>query len=127
MTVAEIKNLIMFQTNNDADDLGDFLPYLMDYINEGYDLLLYARDRTHISDNPVLKLVNDTDVPDLPLWTHKAIADWATWLVYRNGNPQKQQRGYAFRSAFMDVSAQLTEQGADGSGSKVKKIINIPW
>lgn len=125
MTVAEIKNLVMHQTNNDADDLGDFLPYLMDYINEGYDLLLYARDKTHISDK--LKLAKDSDEPDLPLWTHKAIADWATWLVYRNGNPQKQQRGYAFRSAFLDVSSALKEQGADGSGAKISKFRNIPW
>ena len=36
MTVGEIKNAVMFQTNNDTDDVGDFLPYLMDYINEGY-------------------------------------------------------------------------------------------
>ena len=127
MTVAELKNLVMHQTNNDVDDLGDYLPYLMNYINEGYDLLLYARDKTHISDDPLLKLVDDTDEPDLPLWTHKAIADWATWLVYRNGNPQKQQRGYAFRSAFLEVSSLLTEQGADGSGSRVKKFTNIPW
>lgn len=127
MTVAELKNLVMHQTNNDTDDLGDFLPYLMDYLNEGYDLLLYARDKTHISDNPLVKLVKDSDVPDLPLWTHKAIADWATWLVYRNGNPQKQQRGYAFRSAFQEVSSLLTEQGADGSGARVTRITNIPW
>lgn len=36
MNLLEIKNMVMFQTNNDADDLGDFLPYLEDYINEGY-------------------------------------------------------------------------------------------
>jgi hypothetical protein len=24
-------------------------------------------------------------------------------MVYRNGNPLKQQRGYAFNNAFMDV------------------------
>ena len=44
MTLAEIKNLIMFQTNNDKDDLGDYLPYLMDYINEGYDRLVQEED-----------------------------------------------------------------------------------
>ena len=39
MNLADIKSAIMHQTNNDADDLGDFLPYLVDYINEGYDRL----------------------------------------------------------------------------------------
>ena len=48
MTVSEIKNEIMFQTNNDTDDLGDFLPYLMDYINEGYDRLVYAFAQVHL-------------------------------------------------------------------------------
>ena len=52
MTVGEIKNAVMFQTNNDTDDVGDFLPYLMDYINEGYDLLVFAYTDTHLTSNP---------------------------------------------------------------------------
>ena len=34
MTLLEIQEHIMHQTNNDADDLGDYLPHLNDYINE---------------------------------------------------------------------------------------------
>lgn len=120
MTVGEIKNTVMFQTNNDADDLDDFLPYLLDYINDGYDRLIYAFTKKHAS--PLLAA--DTDEPSLPDWTHAALADWATWLVYRNGNPQKQQRGYAFRSAFEDIRTKLTENTADGS--RVEHFINIP-
>lgn len=125
MTVSEIKNEIMFQTNNDTDDLGDFLPYLMDYINEGYDRLVYAFAKVHLaSDTDYVKLALDTDTPALPAWTHRALADWATWLVYRNGNPQRQNRGYPFRSAFEEVEAQIIAQG--GAHGIVRNFFNIP-
>ena len=34
MTLSEIQEQIMFQTNNDADDLGDYTPHINDYINQ---------------------------------------------------------------------------------------------
>ena len=117
MTVAEIRNMVMFQTNNDADDLGDFMPHLMHYINEGYELLLDAFKRTGEK-----LLMNAEDIPQIPHWAHRAIADYATWLVYRNGNAQKQQRGYAFRSAFEEVQ-RLARETASG---RVEHFINIP-
>ena len=120
MTVGEIKNTVMFQTNNDSDDLEDFLPYLMDYINDGYERLVYAYTKKHAS--PVLRA--DTETPDLPEWAHPAQADWATWLVYRNGDPQKQRRGYAFRSSFEEIRTKLVENSADGS--RVEHFINLP-
>ncbi len=93
----------MFQTNNDASDLSDFAPHLTDYINEGYDLLLYAELGVHVGDTGYAALSGDSDVPKTSAWTHRALADYATWMVYRNGNPLKQQRGYAFNNAFMTV------------------------
>lgn len=126
MTVAEIKNEVMFQTNNDVDDLGDFLPYLMDYINEAYDRLVYAWCKIHPSDDDETwtRLQSDTDVPGTPVWTHRALADWTTWLIYRNGNPQKQSRGYPFRQAFEEVLAKITAEG--GKTGKVTRFKNIP-
>lgn len=118
MTTAEIKTMVMFQTNNDADDLGDYMPHLMHYINEGYDLLHEAFTREH----PAVPLSRDVDVPVLPDWAHRAIADYATWLVYRNGNPSKQQRGYAFREAFERVKARLLE----ARGGQHRYFFNIP-
>jgi len=127
MTLAEIKNEVMFQTNNDVDDLGDFQPYLLDYINEGYDRLVYAWADQHIAagstDWP--PLLSDIDIPKVPEWTHRALADWATWLVYRNGNPQKQNRGYAFRSAFEEILGKILAEG--GANGAVTKFHNIPW
>lgn len=131
MTLAEIKNEVMFQTNNDAEDVGDYLPYLVDYINEGYDRLMSVWEKNHI---PVQhdRLEEDTDVPELPEWTHRALCDWATWLVYRNGNPQKQQRGMAFRAAFLDILSQIADEGGadgmneDGTRKKYNKFRNIP-
>ena len=93
----------MFQTNNDASDLGDFAPHLNDYVNEGYDLLLYAELGVHVGDTGYAALSADADVPETSAWTHRALADYGTWMVYRNGNPLKQQRGYAFNNAFMTV------------------------
>ena len=39
MTLAEMKAHVMFQTNNDAEDVGDYLPSLLNYLNDGYDRL----------------------------------------------------------------------------------------
>lgn len=125
MTVGEIKNLVMFQTNNDTDDLGDFMPYLLGYINEGYDRLVYAYAGQHISDEGYPELQVDTDTPNLPAWAHNAIADWATWLIYRNGNPQKQNRGYPFRNAAEETLAKITSE--NGKNGKVRHFKNIPW
>ena len=119
MTVSEIKREVMFQTNNDVDDLGDFSPYLMDYINDGYDRLMYQYKQEHAE-----FLQTDEDIPDLPEWTHRALADWATWLVYRNGNPNTQSRGVPFQSAFYDILGKISDQG--GIKGVVKNFYNIP-
>lgn len=114
MTLAEIKSQIMFQTNNDDEDVGDFLPHLVDYINDGYDRLVKVWTKSHMEQEEYPWLVEDTDEPNLPQWLHRYIADWATWLVYRNGNPQKQNRGMAYRYAFEEVLAKLSDEGGSG-------------
>ena len=127
MLLIEIKEQVMAQTNNDVDDLGDFMPFLMDYINEGYDRLVYAWAETHISDATNAewpRLHEEYEKPKTPEWTHRALADWATWLVYRNGNLQKQQRGYPFRAAFEEVLAKVLAEG--GKKGKVRNFYNIP-
>lgn len=126
MNVGEIKNAVMFQTNNDADDVGEFLPYLMRYINDGYDRLVNAYAQVHPTPEHDMyrPLRHDNDIPAMPDWTHKAIADWATWLVYRNGNPQKQQRGYVFRNAAEDIFSRVRDEGGDKG--RVKNFFNIP-
>lgn len=135
MTVEEIKNRVMFQTNNDVDDMDDYLPYLMGYINEGYDRLTYAYAGRHLSDvgtdeNGVMyyAMMDDTDVPAIPERYHPAIADFATWLVYRNGNTQKQNRGMAFLRSFEEYLSQIkNEGGAIGEvNGKATNFINIP-
>lgn len=142
MTLTEIKNRVMFQTNNDAEDVGDYLPHLVDYINDGYDRLVVVWAKAHVPSEewPALRELEHgeepsdppVDVPKTPEWTHKYLADWATWLVYRNGNPQKQQRGYAFRESFLSMLATISDQGglnglnADGSQKQYKFFINIP-
>lgn len=138
MTLAEIKNEVMFQTNNDIDDLGDFLPYLNDYVNEGYDRLVYVFAGVHTDNDNFPKLTVDKSSPNLPEWAHRAIADFATWLIYRNGNIQKQNRGRAYLDAFLQTEnklAQMTDEEKavfmDDPNFKRqrygKKFINIPW
>lgn len=129
MTLKELKERIMFQTNNDADDLGDFLPHITDYINEGYDKIVFAWCGEHVSvdsDN-YIPLSHDKSQPDVPDWTHRAIADWATWLIYRNGNSNKQSRGAVFRSSFAEVERQIASMtGKDVTSSKSSKFYNLP-
>ena len=137
MNFGEIKAQVMHQTNNDADDLGDFLPALNDYINEGYDRLVYAFAKKHLGEDEFDRLRIDKQSPALPDWTHRAIADWATWLVYRNGNAQKQNRGYQYRSAFLELESRLTglsdyekglvdEAGLTADSKAVRNFRNIP-
>ena len=117
MPLKEIKDHVMFQTNNDADDVGDFEPSLEHYINDAYNRLIMAWGGQHLKyddDDPLSNyppLSEDDDEPDLPGWLHQYIADWATWLVYRNGNPQKQSRGYVYRNSFEDALAKIRNQG----------------
>lgn len=135
MTLRELKEHIMFQTNNDADDLGDFLPHITNYINEGYDKVVFAWCGEHVSvdsDN-YNPLSHDKSQPDVPDWTHRAIADWATWLIYRNGNSNKQARGQMFRASAEGVLNAIrgmtdTEKGVSrNDAARAKRyIINIP-
>ena len=132
MTLAEIKAHIMFQTNNDEEDIDDYLPHLVDYINEGYDRLVAVWIKSHTPQDEYPRLTEDTDEPNLPEWTHRGICDWATWLVYRNGNPQKQQRGMAYRNAFLELLSKLSYEGGadglneDGTNKQYRNFINIP-
>lgn len=132
MTFREIKDQIMFQTNNDAEDIEDYLPHVDDYINDGYDRLVKAWTKNHVPQGEYPRLTEDTDAPNLPAWTHRALCDWATWLVYRNGNPQKQQRGMAFRQSFEEILAKISDEGGaaglneDGTQKLYNKFINIP-
>ena len=115
MTLKEIREHVMFQTNNDADDLGDYLPYLDRYINDAYDEIIYAWAGSHTNnadpaaDYPHLE--DEDDEPQVPDWLHTAICDGATWYIYRNGNPQKQSRGYAYRQAFEAALRRIRNEG----------------
>ena len=120
MNLFELKQQVMFQTGNDAEDLGDFLPHLKDYLNEGYDLLLMAHCKEHVDDaGKYPRLFHDKSEPELPQWAHRALADYAAWMVYRNGNAQRQSRGFVFRKAFEEVLGRLRQEGGPS-------IRNIP-
>lgn len=130
MTLKEIQEHVMFQTNNDADDLGDYTPHINDYINEGYDKIVVPWDHQHVPSTDYPKLEEDEDVPNLPEWLHRYICDWATWLIYRNGNPQKQNRGASYRYSFEEMLRTIASGkdgfNEDGSVKKYRNFINIP-
>ena len=119
MTLEAIRDRVLYQTANDADDLPDFEPHLSAYINEGYDKLLFAHKRIHAGDDPEYPILTEDSrenrAPNLPEWTHQAIADYATWMVYRNGNALKQQRGMQFYQAFSEVLAKVKTRSGSGT------------
>ncbi len=123
MIMGQIKERALFQTGNDADDLADFLPFLDQYVNDGYDRLLHAWEKKHVGDDGFPVLSGDGDTPLLPDWAHDAVADWATWCLYRNGNPQKQQRGMIFAQSLEEMVARLYAEG--GAKGKRDRFINI--
>ena len=105
MTLLDIKHQVMFQIGSDAEDLGDFQPHVTRYINEGYDRAAMAWAGQHVGgeEGELPPLGHDRAVPEVPDWLHAAIADWAAWLIYRNGNSSRQNRGYPFRSAALEA------------------------
>lgn len=132
MTFAELKDHVMFQTNNDSDDLGDYMPHVDDYLNEGYGRVVKIWDNSVVPSEAYPRMEADSDEPLIPEWIHRYIADWATWLVYRNGNPQKQQRGRAYWQSFTDALGMIADSGGkdglneDGTMKRYRNFINIP-
>lgn len=124
MTLDAIKTQVMYQTNNDKDDLPDFEPHLTDYINEGYDILVMNYTGQHVASDSAEypPLFGNLDVPKLPEYAHRGLVDYATYMVYRNGNAVKQNRGMAFYSAFMDILGKLKYESG-GLGRKQFKNI----
>lgn len=123
MKLSEIKDQVMFQANYDIDDLPDFEPHLTDYINEGYDILVMAYRDQHVSTDSLeyVPLKNPADEPKLPEYAHRGLADYATYLVYRNGNMVKQNRGMSFYSAFQAIVIRLKGESA----GKVRNFRNL--
>lgn len=114
MNLSELKQQVMFQIGRDMEDLSDFHPHLNDYLNEGYDLLMMAYRGEHVGNEgnwPCLS--GEKSSPELPAWMHRSLADYAVWMVYRNGSAQKQNRGMLFRRAFDDTVSRIRrESGA---------------
>ncbi len=107
MTLEKLKNLIMIQTGNDVEDYPDFAEQSLVYLNAGYRRVY----RHWHGKMPETGLALDTDEPQVPEALHEAIADWATWLLYRNGNISKQNRGLAFREAAERALSQVPQNG----------------
>lgn len=105
MTFEAMMQRAIFQYNADWDDYEDYAPHVDAYVNDGYDQVLYALTKYHLDDVPVfhtLDAVEDAqNEPKVPQWTHLPICDYATYLLYRNGNPQKQSRGREFLDNFL--------------------------
>lgn len=112
--VQEIKDFIMHQfMDMEPEDVREYLPYLMVYVNEGYEKLVHAWAKVHVGSNDFPRLVSDNDVPAIPERYHKLLCDWATWCMYRNGNAQKQNRGQAYLYAFQDGIAEILNSGGE--------------
>ncbi|GHU84304.1 hypothetical protein FACS1894196_5000 [Clostridia bacterium] len=125
MTYGEIKAFCMFQINEDAEDMSDFLPAAERYIESGYDLLINAWEpRKHVGDAEYPALQFDTDRPILPDWTHQAIGDYATYLLYRNGGLQRQQRGREYLDAFYRVFNKVLSEGGK-AGKARDRFVNL--
>ena len=113
MTFEEIMQRAIFQYNADWDDYEDYAPHVDAYVNDGYDQLLYALTEYHLDETAAFYTLvtgeHDNVAPGIPAWTHPGICDYATYMLYRNGNPQKQQRGMAYYQRFMEILAKCKD------------------
>lgn len=112
MTYENIRDMVMRQMSNDTTDYTEY-PDIAIYINEGYDELLWAYVKQHLSDEegadyPLLS--GDDDEPLTPIYTHRAIADYATYMLYRNGNTNRQNRGVPYYQEFRRVHSRLLQK-----------------
>lgn len=121
MTLNDLQVRALFQTNNDFDDLDEFSPAINQYINEGYDELTMAYDKKHLDeedengDTPYYSLSISSDTVELPEWLHSYIADYATYMLYRNGNAMKQNRGLPFYQRFLQGKQKAEWEGKNKS------------
>ena len=124
MTLNDLQKQALFQTNNDFDDLDEFSPAITLYINEGYDRLTMAYAKLHLDQEaedgstPYSTLSAASDEVELPEWMHRAIADYATYMLYRNGNALKQNRGLPFYQMFEQIRMKAEWEGS-GNGKNV--------
>ena len=120
MNLLELKQQVMFQIGQDSGDLGDFHPHLTDYLNEAYDLLMMAYQGEHVGrEEKYPPLLSDRASPELPEWMHRSIADYAVWMVCRNGSVMKQNRGRAFRRDFDETVVRIRREC---SGRMIRNI-----
>lgn len=107
MTVQQLYDMVMIQTGNDTTDITDYATEVAAYVNEGYSKL-YEK---YMNTAEVVELTDADESPLLPDHMHRYIADWATWRMYMNGNPSRQQRGFAFKQSFDDFFAKVPRGG----------------
>ena len=132
MTLKELREHTLFQTNNDADDLTEFQPAIDDYINEGYDRLTMAYAKLHLGETapdgttPYTRLTTATDTCQLPTWVHRHIGDYAAYMIYRNGNALKQNRGIPYYEMFMRAKMMLEQEGKKKRGGAHFHNLYVP-
>lgn len=61
-------------------------------------------------------LEEETQEPQIPQGAHMALADYATWRFYSNGNIAKQQRGQFYYQRFLRELDRLKPQHQRGGG-----------
>ena len=132
MTLTQLRNHTLFQTNNDSDDLTEFQPAIDDYINEGYDRLTMAYANLHLGQQaedgttPYPKLTNANDACQLPAWVHRHIGDFAAYMIYRNGNALKQNRGIPYYEMFERARQMLAQEGRKARGGSHFYNLYVP-
>jgi hypothetical protein len=123
MTFLAIEKLTLSQLGLDEEDLSEQKTNLDVYLNEGYDKLLLAYKGVHTGATGYPVLSTDSQEPLTPAWSHRAIADYATWALSRNGSAQKQNKGAIFWDTFNLMEGQLIREAA--YTPPVHKLTNI--
>ncbi len=120
MNLAAIREQALFQAGYTEDDLPEQLSHLNRYINEAYDLMALALYGCHVEEaGQYPPLSHDKSQPAVPEWAVRSLADYASWMLCRNGSAQRQSSGYLFRRAFDEALSRARQK--DG-----KRFTHIP-
>ena len=129
MTVAEIKRLVVEQFGQTEEEMREHMPKIISYINDGYDLMVDAwKPHKHVGGEEYPRLTRNDETPLVPEWLHGYLADYATYLVYRNHNPQRQQRGIPYLQRFNEAIGRLKTEGDGEEPGYPGRFMNLgPW
>ena len=94
MTKQQIRQKALYWIGAESWDGDEFAPHLDDAIEEARGEMELAAGREWP------QALSDNESPDAPVWAQDAMAEYAAYMMLRNGSPDKRERAAAHYARF---------------------------